>query len=282
MLEVKVQNKSGDLLNVSTSKNYTLFKVEGLQPPAATINSTKNSTSDGMVINSVSVESRNIVLYMTIEGDIEKNRINLYKYFPLKQTVTVYFKNNTRDVKINGLVEIIECDLFSNRQVVQISLICAQPYFSAVDELISYFSDLTNLFSFPFNIADTGMELSAITTNVRKSIINTGDVESGVIIKLYAIGDVVNPIIYDVFNRTHIALNYSMIANDQIIINTNVGNKSITLIRNGISYNLMGNMTPDSKWLTLAQGDNVFTYDTDSGSSNLQITFTTSVLYGGV
>ena len=282
MLEVKVENKSGEILNLTTSKNYTLFKVEGLQPPATTINSTKKSTSDGTTINSVSVESRNIVLYMTIDRDIEKNRINLYKYFPLKQTVTVYFKNNTRDVKIDGLVEIIECDLFTNRQVAQISLICPQPYFSAVNELISYFSDLTNLFSFPFNIAQSGAELSAITTNIRKSIINTGDVESGVIIKLYAIGDVVNPIIYDVFNRTHIAINFSMQANDQIIINTNIGSKSITLIRNGVSYNAMGYMTPDSKWLTLAQGDNVFTYDADSGNSNLQLTFTTAVLYGGV
>lgn len=282
MLEVKVENKSGEILNLTTSKNYTLFKVEGLQPPTTTINSTKKSTSDGTTINSVSVESRNIVLYMTIDRDIEKNRINLYKYFPLKQTVTVYFKNNTRDVKIDGLVEIIECDLFTNRQVAQISLICPQPYFSAVNELISYFSDLTNLFSFPFGIAESGMELSAITTNIRKSIINTGDVESGVIIKLYAIGDVVNPIIYDVFNRTHIAINFSMQANDQIIINTNVGSKSITLIRNGVSYNAMGYMTPDSKWLTLAQGDNVFTYDADSGNSNLQLTFTTAVLYGGV
>ena len=282
MLEVKVENKSGEILNLTTSKNYTLFKVEGLQPPATTINSTKKSTSDGTTINSVSVESRNIVLYMTIDRDIEKNRINLYKYFPLKQTVTVYFKNNTRDVKIDGLVEIIECDLFTNRQVAQISLICPQPYFSAVNELISYFSDLTNLFSFPFNIAQSGAELSAITTNIRKSIINTGDVESGVIIKLYAIGDVVNPIIYDVFNRTHIAINFSMQANDQIIINTNVGSKSITLIRNGVGYNAMGYMTPDSKWLTLAQGDNVFTYDADSGNSNLQLTFTTAVLYGGV
>lgn len=282
MLEVKVENKSGEILNLTTSKNYTLFKVEGLQPPTTTINSTKKSTSDGTTINSVSVESRNIVLYMTIDRDIEKNRINLYKYFPLKQTVTVYFKNNTRDVKIDGLVEIIECDLFTNRQVAQISLICPQPYFSAVNELISYFSDLTNLFSFPFGIAESGMELSAITTNIRKSIINTGDVESGVIIKLYAIGDVVNPIIYDVFNRTHIAINFSMQANDQIIINTNVGSKSITLIRNGVSYNAMGYMTPDSKWLTLAQGDNVFTYDADSGNSNLQLTFTTVVLYGGV
>ena len=282
MFELKVKNNRDEILNLTTSKKYTVYKIDGLQPPAVTVNTSKKSTSDGSTINNVSVESRNIVIYMTINGDIEKNRINLYKYFPLKQTITLYFKNDSRDVEIDGTVEIIECDLFASKQVAQISLICPQPYFKDVDNLISYFSDVSNLFEFPFSTSKNGIEFSCISTNIRKSIVNTGDVESGVLIRLYAIGTVVKPIIYDVFNRTHIALNYTMEANDEIVINTNIGEKSIILIRNGISYNAMGYMTPDSKWLTLAQGDNVFTYDTESGSSNLQISFTTSVLYGGV
>lgn len=282
MLEVKVKNNRGELLNLTTSKNYTLYKIEGLQPPEVTINSSNKSTSDGITINNVSVESRNIVLYMAIEGNVERNRINLYKYFPLKQKVTIYFKNNTRDVYIEGYVEVIECDFFAEKQVAQISLICPQPYFNGVELLTTYFSDVDKLFEFPFNIDSSGTEFSRIVTNIRKSIINVGDVESGVIIKLYAIGEVDAPVIYDVFKRNHLAIAYKLQANDEVIINTQIGKKSITLIRDGVSYNLMGFMTPDSKWLTVSQGDNVFTYDCDSGNSNLQITFTTPVLYGGV
>ena len=44
----------------------------------------------------------------------------------------------------------------------------------------------------------------------------------------------------------------------------------------------MGYMTQDSTWFKIEAGDNVFTYDADSGNSNLQITFTTSILYSGV
>ena len=282
MYELKVKNKRGEILNLSTSKNYTVYKIDGLQPPAVTINSAKHSTSDGVTVNSVSVGSRNIVIYMIINGDVEANRINLYKYFPIKQDVTVYFKNTTRDVCIEGVVERIECNLFSNKQVAQISLLCPQPYFKAVNDLISYFSEVTSNLTFPFAIGENGLEFSAITTNIRKSIVNVGDVESGVIIRLYAMGTVVNPVVYDVFNRTHIALNYTMETNDEVIINTNMGKKSITLIRNGITYNIMGYMSPDSTWITLAQGDNVFTYDSESGNSNLQLTFTSSLLYGGV
>lgn len=282
MYECKVKNHNGEVLNLSTSSKYTLYKITGLQPPANAVNTSNNATSDGVTVNSVRVDKRNIVLYIALEGDVEANRINLYKYFPPKQTVTIYFKNGSRDVYIKGKVELIECDCFVKKQVVQVSVICPQPYFKAINDIVSYFSDVSSLFEFPFSIGESGIEFSAITTNIRKSIINAGDVPSGLVIDLYAIGTVVNPVIYDVFKRTHIKLMCTMEAGDRIIINTNHGEKSITLVRAGVSTNIMGYLYPSSSWLTLESGDNVFTYDTESGNSNLQLTFTSSVLYGGV
>lgn len=282
MYELKVKNDKGEVLNLSTSPSYNVYKITGLQPPTVAINSSVNATTDGSTVNSLRAGTRNIVVYMKLEGEVEKSRINLYKYFPLKKNVTLYFKNGSRDVYIEAYVEVIECDLFTNKQVAQISLLCPQPYFKAVDDIISYFSDVSALFEFPFSVAKEGIEISTITRNLRKSIINTGDVESGLIIDLYAVGEVVNPIIYDVFKRTHIKLMFTLIAGDHIIINTNAGAKSITLIRAGITSNIMGYMYPDSTWLKLETGDNVFTSDCESGADNLQLTFTASILYGGV
>lgn len=282
MYECKIKNPNGEVLNLSTSSKYTLYKITGLQPPASAVNTSNNATSDGVTVNSVRVDKRNLVLYIALESDVEQSRLQLYKYFPPKKTITVYFKHGSRDVCIEGVVETIELDHFSSKQVAQISIICPKPYFKAVNDLITYFSDVSSMFEFPFSIPKAGVEFSAITTNVRKSIINTGDVASGLLIDLYAIGTVVNPIIYDVFKRTHIKLTFTMEAGDHVIINTNHGEKSITLVRAGESTNVMGYMYPDSSWLTLEAGDNVFTYDCESGNSNLQITFTTSVLYGGV
>lgn len=282
MYKCRVKNNNGEVLNLTTSSKYTLYKITGLQPPVSMINTSTNATSDGVTENSVRVDKRNIVLYIALEGDIEESRINLYKYFPPKKTITIYFKNGRRDVRIEGKVELMECDLFSNRQVAQISVICPQPYFKAINDIVSYFSEISKLFEFPFSIPASGIEFSTITTNIRKSIINSGDVPSGLIIDMYAIGTVVNPVIYDVFKRTHIKLMLTMEANDRIIINTNQGKKSVTLIRGGVATNILGYLYPDSTWLTLEAGDNVFTYDTESGTTNLQLTFTSSVLYGGV
>lgn len=282
MYSLNVTNNRGEALSLTTNDNYTVYRIEGLTPPQATINSSVNATTDGSNVNSVRVNNRNLVLYMTINGDVEANRINLYKYFPIKKTVKLYFKNGSREVYIEGVVELIECDIFSQRQMAQVSIICPKPYFKGVENFVSYFSDISNLFEFPFAIAESGVEISAITNNIRKSIINSGDIETGAVIELFALGTVVNPIIYDVLKQTHFKLNMTLQASDTVVINTNVGEKSVTLIRNGISTNAMGYMAQDNDWFVLESGDNIFTYDCDSGNTNLQITFTTSILYGGV
>lgn len=282
MYSLKVENDRGNTLELTNNPNYTVYKIEGLNPPQVTINSSVNTTTDGGSINSVRLENRNIVIYMTIEGDVESNRINLYKYFPVKKRIKLYFKNYTRDIYIEGNVELIECDLFTNKQIAQISIICPKPYFKDVQNLITTFGDVSSMFEFPFSISKTGIEISGITTNQRRSIINTGDIETGVIIKLFSTGTVVNPVIYDVLKRTQLKLNFTMLASDTIVINTNVGEKSIELIRDGVTYNAMGYMAQDSTWFIMEAGDNVFTYDADSGNSYLQLTFTTSILYSGV
>lgn len=144
------------------------------------------------------------------------------------------------------------------------------------------FSDVSYLFEFPFAIEKEGIEFSSITPNIRKSIIYAGDESTGVILDLFALGNVVNPVIYDVLKRTFIKLKMTLLEGDRIIINTNVGEKGITLIRNGVSYNAMGYMSHDSTWLTLEAGDNVYAYDTEGDNSNLQLTIRTTELYGGV
>lgn len=282
MYTLAVKNDRDEVLNLTENPNYIVYKIEGLNPPKATINSSINATSDGSCIHSTRTENRNIVIYLTICGDIERNRLMLYQYFPIKKMVTLYFTNTSKEVLIQGAVELIECDLFSQRQIAQISMICPQPYFKAVEELIISFGDVVERFEFPFSIPASGMEFSSIVASQRKTILNTGDEEIGVLIELFALGTVVHPVIYDVDTRGSMRLNLTMQVGDRIRINTNVGEKEITLIRDGESFNAIGYMAVTSEWFQLQSGDNVFSYDADSGRSSLQITFTTSPLYSGV
>ena len=282
MIDVKIKNNIGETLSLSTSNDYTLYDVTGVTPLQMSINSSVNATSDGSTVNSIRANYRNIVLYVAIHGDIEVNRLKLYKYFPLKQQISIYCKTANRDVYIEGYTELIDVKLFTNQQVAQISVMCPQPYFKGVHDFVTYFSQTDSLFSFPFAIGKSGVELSIIGEEIRKNIINAGEIETGMIIEIFATSEVVNPVIYDVFKRTHIKLNLTMHANDTIVINTNSGQKGITLLRAGIESNVMGYLVPTSTWLKLYSGDNVFTYDAEAGESNMQLTFKTLALYGGV
>lgn len=282
MYSLSVKNNQGKELKLTGNPDYTVYNIEGLTPPPATINSSVNTTVDGSTINSARVESRNIVIYVKPERNIEQNRIRLYEYFPSKKTVTLYFKNGSRDVYISGVVETVECHQFTNPQVAQISIICPEPYFRDVDTLEMSLSDVEPLFEFPFSIPEEGVEFSSFIVNNRKTLINTSGVDTGVVIKLFASGTVVNPTIYEVLTGRQIRLNLTMQPTDTVLIDTNVNKKSITLIRDGVQTNALGYMRPDSKWFVLSAGDNVFTYECESGSTNLIITFSASILYGGV
>lgn len=282
MYELICKNEAGEKFNLSNTDLYTVFKIDGLDPVKASINTSSNATTDGSTINSTRIPERNIVIYLKVEGS-GANRIKLYSIFPTEEDVTLYLKTPERDVYIVGKVEDVSCDPHNNPMIAQISILCPNPYFKDVNKVITYFTEINPLFESPFSIPSTGMEFSTFTTNIRKSIINYGEQVTSIEIELFAIGEVVNPIIYDVFKKTHIELKITLQSNDKIIINTSTGDdKEITLVRNGVKTDILGCFRGGSTWLMLYKGDNVFTYNCDSGSSNLQVKFENDILYRGM
>jgi phage-related protein len=282
MFSLIAENVKGDKLSLTNNPNYTITRIEGLNPPPATLNMTANSTVDGSKVNSVKVESRNIVLYIKPENDIEKNRIKLYSFFSTSMEVTLHFKNHSRNVYISGVVETCELCQFDFPQMIQVSIICPDPYFNDVKEATMEFSNVIPSFEFPFSIPAEGVEFTRYLINNRKSIVNESDINTSIVIVLYASGKVTNPIIYDVTHDKHIKLNMEMQYKDTITIDTNMKKMSITMQRDGVTSNILGYMQPDSNWFVVTPGDNVYAYDCDEGVSSLHISFKIPVKYGGV
>ena len=259
MYSLNIENYKNEILNLTETKKYTVFKIEGLSVPKANISQSENSNEDGGIINNIRISSRNLLIYVYINPDIESNRINLYKYFLPKKNVKVYFSNKTRNVFIEGIVESIECDLFTNKQLAQISIICPNPYFCDINKKITQFSNIKSLFEFPLSITKAGQEISCVSGAERKVIFNNGDIESGVIITITAVGgNVVNPIIYNVLDRTFLKLNMEIAQSDIVTISTIKNNKYISLDRDGIKHNVIGYLAENSTWFQLKPGDNVF------------------------
>lgn len=282
MFEISVENSQGKRYTFNNPNEFVVYKIEGLNPPQATLNKSSNATTDGCKVTSAKVESRNLVIYTTIENDAEENRNKLYEYFQVAGKATIFYKSGLKDVYIEGIVETLEVGAFEEKETAQISIVCEKPFFKSVDYIVTSFSSVVSLFEFPFSIPESGIEFSTITTNIRKKIVNTGDVKTGAIIRMYATGTVKNPILYDVLKKTHMKLKITMKPSDEIVINTNQREKSITLVRNGEITNILGAMQKDSEFFTLEPGDNIFAYTCESGDTNLMITFTTIPQYGGV
>ncbi len=282
MIFTKVKTEKGLVLDFTNSNEYCLYDIDGLNPVAATINTTEFATSDGAMFNSARIGTRNIVLYIKIYPKIERNRLNLYSYFKIKSNVTLYFRHDSLNVYISGKVESFELDHFSNSQVAQISILCADPYFKAADSQKIEFSNVISLFEFPFSIAAEGVEFSRLE-KVTTKIVNAGEMESGVTIRLFATtNQIANPVIYNLTNNTFFGLNFDMNQGDLITITTHFDNKKVTLTRNGADTNLLYAVQDGSTWLQLEPGENEITFSCEQGENDLTVSLEHTALFEGI
>lgn len=277
-----IENEYSEKLELTNNKNYTVYQIDGLDPPTATINTSTVANFDGTTYNSSRANERNIVIYLSVEGDCEASRIELYKYAKSKRAVRFYYQNDVRNVYIDGYVESITISFFEQKQVVQLSVICPNPWFKAASVSMVEFSNTLPLFVFPFAYEEAGAPFSEIELGTQKSILNNGDIENGVVITLTAQDVVLNPAVYNLTKGETLKLSLEMSAGDTITIDTRRARKSITITRDGATSNIINNLDVGSAWFQLRTGDNVFTYGADEFPENLTCEFVSTDEFEGV
>lgn len=284
MFVLKVENMVGDQITLTQREGeYQVIGIEGLNPPNAIINSSSVVGRDGTKFQSSKLAERNLVITIRINGDVERNRLNLYRYFKSKRWHRIYYQNGTRDVYIEGYVETIENNLFTSSQTMQISIVCHDPYFKSIEEIYSDISTVLAGFKFPFAIEDP-IPFSILERNRIVNIVNDGESDTGLLISIMVNGNVSNPTIYNNVTGEYFGFNIDMVEGDHVLINTNRGEKSIILTRDGIESNIIARVSKGSTWLALAMGDNQFTYGTESGIGLelMTIVFRHRTIYEGV
>ena len=285
MFTCKVQNTKNNVLELTHNESeFQIVKIEGLNPPNAQINTSNIAGMDGAKFNSSFVNSRNIVIYIKLNGDVEANRIYLYSFFRIKQWCKFYYKNQRRDVYIEGYVENVACDLFSNNEIMQISLLCPQPYFKDVDTIIDDISKTIAAFEFPFAIDSNGIEFSTYDQSRISTVINNSEIENGIIIKINVVTPCNKIQIRNTITAETFTMNYNFIKNDIITINTNKGEKSVNLKRGANVTNLFTALSNNSKFFQLEIGNNFFSYLVDDGTNDeaIEVIFEHNTIYGGV
>ena len=283
---LKVENERGSILNLSEDETkYQITNISGLNPVNANINTSDIAGVDGAAFNSSKLQSRNIVITIKINGDVERNRLLLYQFFSVKQKCKLYYKNNSRNVFINGHTETFEVEHFSQSQKAQISIICPQPYLKDMEIIIDDISKIIPKFEFSFSInIDEAIEISTIEKDLSKKITNNSECETGLIIKAVFSGKVSKLEIKNIETGEYFIFNYDFVEDDILKVDCNKGSKSAILTRNGKEINLMPHRQRGSKFFQLKIGDNYFSYLADEGVNDhlVDIKFSHYNVYTGV
>ncbi|MDD4429552.1 MAG: phage tail family protein, partial [Paludibacter sp.] len=206
-------------------------------------------------------------------------------------------ETDNRIVKTTGYVESNEPNIFSSQEGSQISIICPDPHFYSAGpdgNNTTVFYGIESVFEFPFSndsLTDPLIVFGNIQNKTENVITYKGDSEIGITIQIHAIGEAGSITIYNTGTRESMRIDTvklealtgsGIVASDDIIIKTQKGDKSITLIRGGKTTNILNCLDKRTDWFSLAKGDNIFAFTAESGTTNLQLWIENKVIYEGV
>lgn len=270
--QIEVRNAAGTLLTFvldDVADGYVLQDVQGLDPVKATIISSEFANLDGVQYQTSKREARNLLVYLGLEPDyvstsVRGLRQNLYKWFMPKSPVNIrLFDTEGPTVSIDGRIESCESPLFVKDPQAVISVFCPD----------SDFVELTSESGSGNTVSDTTEFL----------ITYDGTVETGIEFTLNLNRTESDFIIYHRQPDNQIKtleFNASLLNLDTLVINTNVGQKSITLTRSGVESSLLYGREPKSDWFELQPGDNYFRWYATGAA--IPFTYEYTNRYGGL
>jgi Phage tail protein RIFT-related domain len=241
--------------------------IDGLDPVKASVNTTPFGSVDGESYVGGSVPKRNIVLTLHPNPDwdnwsYETLRRLLYSYFmPKRPTRLVFYSDDMVPVEISGVVEGVSTNLFSKDPELVVSIICPDPYFTALNPTV-----ITGQ-----SVRDGGA-IELIEYN--------GSVEAGIKVKVTAVS-APNPTVIGV-QIGDPAISYftaiatvdptnffemSSVPMRKYVQNVNIGS--------GVITNLLSKATlrGGSAWPVLEHGENEFSVITDQGVQDWELTY---------
>lgn len=139
------------------------------------------------------------------------------------------------------------------------------------------FATTTAGFHFPLvlsrDLPEGGVVFGSRTDSLIATVVNKGSVTTGMRIVFKAKGSVVNPKLINVETQEQLLINKSLVAEEEVEVNTVVGSKRVLgRIGDNSEYsNYFVYKTLDSTWIQLYVGKNLFRYDADEGLDNLEV-----------
>ena len=282
---VEIINSNGRI-RFGNSKPFLMSILEGSGNISSNVVTSRSPNMHGETSWGSTYDIRTLLLKVGIRGANKSDTDRLYREcmhtLISTEESTIVFKNYAKEYKIKGRItnvdegERVRC---LKQFVIQID--CYNPFWSDVTELKEEIALWTPEFEFPCYFEEP-VELGVRVDNLIVNIRNDGDVESGMTIVFKCNGTVENPSFYNIETQEFMKVEGVFQSGDVIRATTQFGNVGITLTRNNIESRILHLLSYDSKYLTLAVGDNVFRYDAEDGIDNLDVSIYHNNLYLGV
>lgn len=264
------------------SKYFTLTGIDGFTLVQSDIASVIVPFVDGDTVTNIQAQPRPVTIYLRLKetAGIETAKRYVLQYVKPKLTGTLQLQQDGRNIELVGLVEAIELPRFEQGCTMAITLHCSQPYWRDIDFVVAEISEIINLHYFPvpeggLAFPTDGVPFGAYDDDLTQELENSGDVETGMVITIVALGEVVNPRIYNTYTGEFIGVTDTLAGNDFVTITTIKGRKTIT--KN--DENIIDKIMSGSTFLQLATGTNEFTIQADSGIDSVYFTLTYKQLY---
>lgn len=284
MFDLRIEDENGNRLTFGLDSPFTITEIQGLAPTEADVHTSSAALLDGENYINSKLKARQLNIAFAIEYEAESNRLFAYRVLKSKKPVTIYYSSAVRDVYIKGYVSGVDVTHFEMKQIVTASISCPRPYWLDMNTFIEDISTIINRFHFPFtSTVSNEIVFGEFAQEVNLIVNNNGDSETGLLISVFIKKDMSSFKIFNYMTKEYIGINYSLKALDEVIINTNKGEKDIYLIRNGIKTPLLPFKIKGSTWLYIDIGENVFTYTTSTdNTADALVKVTYNKLYQGV
>lgn len=283
MFQMRLENENANIVDISDGVRYQVIGASGLNPPSASLFMSKSPNRKGAKHNGSSLNERNIVLTIKILGDVEKNRNALYNWVDTEQYIKVHYANGVKNVYCEGYVQDCPIDFFTNNEIVNVAIVCGDPYWKDALDIITDITNILKQFVFPFAIDDEGVPFSTLKENNITDVFNAG-AETGALITIKCNGEVKNIRIFDAQDTSRqFVINHTFQDGYVVEINTATSPKTIKAYApDGSVLNLMKYVGQTPTWFTLKRGANRFGYTAESGLAQVEMFFTFTNRYTGV
>lgn len=274
--------------NYNEDADFFLVSLEGVYSVSNNVVTSENTMTDGSTYQGSTTKQRNIVITAFIDGDYQKRRDLLYKCFKPKSTGSFTYiegdEKRTIDYKVEE-IDIAETGVIRN---VVISLICPDPFFKDLNDIIVTMAGWKRSFSWPHEFKAEKEPFGERIAEIIKTVENDSAADNiGIEILMQASGAVTNPALYHVEQDEHIKVGTAdhalqLAAGEAVKITTGTNNKNVYLISNGQETKINEYLDEDSEFIQLTSGSNTFKYDADAGINYLNVTISYRFRYLGV